>query len=231
MEISRNIESSPEISWPQILLDQIARNEGLILFSGTRQAEPLAVIKAVRRQHPGKKILVTQELASKAHSREIDEADILIYHGRCDKEAMLTLLDICEEGRLVVQIVMAPSVINATHKVMSALVGEGETHLLWRFVDQLSLMINQMQVTTTQDVAMTIHEMILGTPKIKYLLLEKKMSEIQNVLKESQEDRGMVSFNQVLLKLLIRRRIDLKAAFLKTRDPEHLDKLLKQVGV
>ncbi len=231
METSQDFESSLEASWPQILLDQIGRMEGLILFSGTRQAEPLAVIKAVRRQHPGKKIFITQTLESHVQSREFESADIIIYHGLCDRESMLTLLGICEEGRLVVQIVMAPSVISATHKVMTALVGQGETHLLWRFVDQLSLLVNQMQVVSTQGSALTIHEMILGTPKIKQLLLDKKMSEIETVLKESNEDRGMVSFNQVLLKLLIRRKIDLKAAFLKTRDPEHLDQLLKSVGV
>ncbi len=231
MEISQDLESALEISWPQILLDQIVRREGMIVFSGTRQAEPLAVIKAVRRQHPGQNILITQELESKTQGRELEHADIVIYHGACDKDSILSLLDLCEQGRLVIPIIMAPSVISATHKIMSVLVGEGETHLLWRFVDQLSLMINQMQVINTQGVFMTIHEMILGTPKIKQLLLEKKMSEIETVLKESQEDRGMVSFNQVLLKLLIRRKIDLKSAFLKTRDPEHLDELLKRVGV
>ena len=231
MEISHNIETVEEISWPQILLDQIARNEGMILFSGSRQAEPLAVIKAVRRQHPGKKIMITQELNSRVRSRELDEADIVIYHGRCEKDSFLALLDICEEGRLVIQVVMAPSVVSSIHKVMSALVGEGETHLIWRYVDQLSLMINQMQIAGLNDVLLTIHEMILGTPEIKKILLEKRISDLDRILKESQEDRGMVSFNQILMKLLIRRKIDLKSAFLKTRDPEHLDELLKKVGV
>ena len=231
MEISQNMETVSEISWPQILLDQLARSEGMILFSGTRQAEPLSVVKAVRRQHPDKKIIVLSELNSRVRSRELDEADIVVYHGHCEKDALLGLLDICEEGRLVVHILMAPSVVSAIHKVMSALVGEGETHLLWRYIDQLSLMVNQMQINSTLGAPLTIHEMILGTPQIKALLLNKRISEIEETLKESQEDRGMVSFNQVLLKLLIRRKIDLKAAFQKTRDPEHLDQLLKKVGV
>lgn len=229
MEI--NLEIAPEVSWPQILLDQIARLEGMILFSGSRQAEPLAVIKAIRRQHGDKKIAVAANLNSRVRSRELEEADIVIYHGLCEKDATLALLDLCEEGRLVVHIVMAPSVVSALHKVMSALVGEGEKHFLWRYVDQLSLMVNQMQVATVNESLMTIHEMILGTPEIKNLLLEKRISEIEQNLKDSPEDRGMVSFNQVLLKLLIRRRIDLKTAFQKTRDPEHLDLLLKRVGV
>ena len=46
-------------------------------------------------------------------------------------------------------ILMAPSVVSAIHKVMSVLVGEGENHLLWRYVDQLSLMVNQSRVSGT----------------------------------------------------------------------------------
>ncbi len=231
MEMTQRIETIEQTSWPQILLDQIARMEGLIMISGSRQADPLNVVKAIRRQHPDKKIIITDDLSAKKRNPELDNADIIIYHGRCEKEAMLAILDICEEGRLVVQILMAPSVVCGIHKVMTALSGSEETHLLWRYVDQLSIMINQMQINGIHDVAITAHEMILGTPQIKNLLLAKKISELEQGLKEGQEDRGMVSFNQVLLKLLIRRKIDLKVAFLKTRDPEHLDQLLKKVGV
>jgi twitching motility protein PilT len=223
--------SQNEVVWPQILLDQIERAEGIILFSGTRKSHPLEVVQAVTRKHPKKRTVVLDKLISKMRPRELEEADIVIYHGPCDHEALLSILDLSEEGRMVVHIVMAPSVISALHKIMSGLVGEAETHLLWRYVDQISLMMNQMHVLDINEQSLAIHEIVMGMPEIKTLILEKKIDEIEKSLKESHEDRGMVSFNQVLLKLLVRRKIDLKTAFLKTRDPENLDELLKKVGI
>ncbi|MGE5085298.1 MAG: hypothetical protein ACM3MG_03295 [Bacillota bacterium] len=45
------------------------------------------------------------------------------------------------------------------------------------------------------------------------------------------ENSGILTLNQSLLQHLIRRRIDLKTAFETSREPDHLDQLLKKVGI
>ena len=48
-------------------------------------------------------------------------------------------------------------------------------------------MVNQMQINSTLGAPLTIHEMILGTPQIKALLLDKRISEIEEFEKTIDE--------------------------------------------
>jgi twitching motility protein PilT len=213
-----------ETQWPEVFTDTVSRGAGLIVFSGTRESQMELMNDAIIQAKPRASIVSVEKINS-----NIKDADVVVYHGTCDTASTLELMNLAEEGRLVVQTVMAPSVISSLHKVFSQL--GAQPHLIWRYVDQLTLMLNQMKLKDLNNKEFIIHEVVLATPGIKKNLLSSQVDEIESVLKENKEDQGMVSFNQTLLKLLIRRKIDLKTAFQRTRDPENLDLLLKRVGI
>jgi Tfp pilus assembly pilus retraction ATPase PilT len=215
-----------EIHWPQIFSDSLERGEGLILFSGTRDSQLSALDATIVQKAPKARVISLEKSVSGAAAKD---ADIILYKGTCDAAATVDLINLAEEGRLVIQTVMAPSVVSSLHKVFSTL--GTQPHLIWRYVDQLTLILNQMRLTDINERDLFIHEIMLATPAIKRNLLNRNIEELDELLKENKEDLGMVSFNQTLLQLLIRRRINMKTAFLKTRDPENLDLLLKRVGI
>lgn len=215
-----------EAHWPQVFSDAIARGRGLILFSGTRESQVSLLDSSVALKNPKSKVIGLDRLPVNG---SLKDADIVIYRGPTDPASTLELINFAEEGRLVIQAVMSPSVVGSLHKVFSTL--NQDKHLIWRFVDQLALVLTQMKIKDINERDFFVHEVMLTTPAIKKCLLSKDVESLESQLKENTEDQGMVSLNQNLLKLLIRRRIDLKTAFLMTRDPENLDQLLKRVGI
>lgn len=210
-----------EWNWPQILVETLKNQSGLILLSGDRHSKLNDVHSLVAAD---KSVQTIEKFDPKVKIF----ADVIIYRGVVDSETISNLLELAEQGRLVVTIMMAPSTLSSLRKVLCYLQGR---HLLWRFVDQLQLVMSQMQVHGTKGEDLYVHELMLASPDVKKWLLSENLESLEQSLQETQDKKGIVSFNQAFLQLLIRRRIDIKTAFSKTRDPEHLDMLLKRMGV
>lgn len=229
MELMQECESNTQVVWPQAVQDCLQRQEGLILWSGTRHSRLGALELSLKNLSLNRVFSTDKHLGLRGS--EAQSADVVVYRGMCEMGSTMDLLHLSEEGRMVIQIVMAPSVISSLHKVLSVLQSEKNSHQLWRYVDQLQLMVNQVHLIDTHQRDFFAHEVVLGTPGVKKLLLDAQVSTIESQLRENAENQGMVSLNQILLQLMIRRKIDLKTAFLKTRDPDNLDSLLKRVGI
>jgi len=74
-------------------------------------------------------------------------------------------------------------------------------------------------------------EFLLMTPSIRNLIRENKLHQIPSMMQVGQENTGMVTMNQSLVNLLMKRKIDLKTAFAASPEPEQLDMLLKKAGI
>jgi twitching motility protein PilT len=74
-------------------------------------------------------------------------------------------------------------------------------------------------------------EFLLLTPGIRNLIREGKIHQISGMMQVGQERTGMVTMNQSLIHLLMRRKIDMKVAFEASPEPEQLDQMLKKAGI
>ena len=72
--------------------------------------------------------------------------------------------------------------------------------------------------------------MILN-PSIRNLIRENKLHQIYGMMQIGQDKSGMITLNQSLLGLVIKRKVDVRTAFMFSSDPEELDKMLKTAGV
>lgn len=74
-------------------------------------------------------------------------------------------------------------------------------------------------------------ELLLGDSEIQAAIREMDFGRVSSLMRTSAEKTGMRSLNQTLFQLLMKRKIELKAAFEASSEPEELDGLLKKVGI
>lgn len=73
-------------------------------------------------------------------------------------------------------------------------------------------------------------EFLVGSSQVQNLIRAGQWNELALVLRDSGEGSSMHSLNQSLVQLILRRKIDLKAGFAASPEPDQLDSMLKRVG-
>lgn len=198
---------------PQALRESTRRNTGLVVLVGNRFS----------------RITKTAEyLGQKLYAEKKTELDYEFV--RSDKSLDYVLGKV-ESGKLVYWIFDVPSILHALHLIEQMMGGPSVKNYAWRFADALNMMLSQVEVHSINPGEMVLlHEILLATPWVRKTLEEMDIKNIEDSLRSSTEDSGMTSMNHCLMQNLVRRKIDVRTAFETTRDPVHLDQILKKAG-
>lgn len=212
---------------PPVLLEAARRPQGLLLLTGTRFSSLDVTLKALIQAGGDRRVFQwdgRQECPA--------DADVVVCGGDPAPELLLQSLAFSEEGRLVILVQMCPTPLGGLRRLLSFDGGRGRGHVVDRLSDQLILLSGQMRLRSLQAGAWEeAREIILMTPAIRTAIRQEDLTVVEGLLKNGDETSGMVSFNQSLLQLLLRRKIDIKTAFEASWDPGHLDQILKKVGI
>lgn len=148
-----------------------------------------------------------------------------------DLDTIETALTVAETGHLVFGTLHTNSAIQTVSRLISVFdSGQRERiRTLLSFVLQ-GIICQQLLPTVGGGRALAM-EILVMTPGIRNLIREDKLHQIQSLMQTGQNKTGMMTMNQSLLTLLVRRKIDLKTAFGASPDPEELDALLKKAGI
>ena len=242
-----------ELSLPAVFMDTVQRRQGLILLAGpvhpfktNTLAQTLFKLNKEysfhaailsRQAFPGipeeKATFAYQGLAvaESAETGFFAGADVAVLHETVTAKLLALAMDLCDEGKMVLMTIASHSLMSALHRCLELLSQSPGNHALWRFADHLRLAIAQYSLPSTNQDTVLGFEMLLNTPQVKSWIAQSQMPALENILHSNQESNGVLGLNQSLLQLLIRRRIDIKQAFLATHDPDGLDQLLKKVGI
>jgi len=74
-------------------------------------------------------------------------------------------------------------------------------------------------------------EVLIPNPAIRNLIREDKLHQVYSQMQMGQSQTAMMTMNQSLMSLLVRRQISMKVAFEASPDPEELDGMLKKAGL
>lgn len=211
---------------PQVVVENLSRPHGLIVLTGVRGSGLETTLESVE------KIVAPRRVHRWSDDRAIPkETEVVIFEGDLEAPRFHKLLSWSEEGRVVVVAQRCPSPVSALRRIFSLPFGEGRRHVVARLAEQVLLLSGQMRLAALQGGEEEAREVVLVTPGIRRALEEEDVTAVDDLLRAGDEASGTVSFNQSLLQLLLRRRIDIKTAFEATRDPVHLDQILKKVGI
>jgi len=246
--------SGSDVPVPSVLTDICIRPQGLVLLVGNRFSKVEETFEVLQKrwvdQEKRQGVLVLREghegtpqssfeirtyqnfLAPQDKNKNLlKQASVLIFENVQNQEEVRNAINLYEEGRTVIVHVSAPSLLSALHRVYGLAEQSHDSHLVWRLVDGLVLLVSQTRIANPHKEAAFAHEIVLVSPEVKQCLWSAQLSAFEELMKNAHENSGVVTLNQSLLQLLIRRKIEIKTAFEVSRDPVDLDHMLKKVGL
>lgn len=237
---------------PQVLVESCTQRQGIVLIVGNRFAQINKVLESMKKRweqsHEGMHLFVTRDenseleknnfqitsyenLSESKTRKKVNESSVVVFEDIQFEDELSTVANLCESGRLVVAHVNTHSITSAMHRIFGLALQTQNPHLLWRIIDGFNLLYSQTRIVNSKMESVFTNEIVLASSEVKKCLWLGNLNEFEDLMKNSGENSGIVTMNQSLLQLIIRRRIEIKTAFEISRDPDDLDHLLKKVGV
>ena len=148
-----------------------------------------------------------------------------------DLETIEAALLTAETGHLVFATLHTNSAIQTINRIVSVFPGEQQERIRVLLSFVLQAVVSQRLLPSIQGGRVAAIEFLQLSPNIRHLIRENKLHQVPAMMQVGQERTGMVTMNQSLLNLLLKRRIDVKTAFSASPEPEQLDQLMKKAGI
>lgn len=158
------------------------------------------------------------------------DPDVVLLGEMRDLETIEAALVTAETGHLVFATLHTNSAIATINRVVSVFPAEQQERVRVQLSFTLQAVISQRLLPALGGGRVVACEFLLMTPGIRNLVREGKLHQIESMMQVGQEKSGMVTMNQQLVQLVLRRRIDLRTAFEASPHIEQLEKMLKQAG-
>jgi twitching motility protein PilT len=188
--------------------------------------------------HPHKNCIVNQrevgaDTGSYADAMKYmlrQDPDVVLLGEMRDLETIEAALVTAETGHLVFATLHTNSAIATINRVVSVFPAEQQDRVRVQLSFTLQAVISQRLLPALGGGRVIACEFLLMTPGVRNLVREGKLHQIESLMQVGQEKSGMVTMNQCLVQLVLRRRIDLRTAFEASPNLEQLEKMLKQAG-
>lgn len=147
-----------------------------------------------------------------------------------DLESMEAALKIAETGHLVFATMHTNSAYQTINRFLSVF-SEDEYK---KVCDQLSTVLNAVlsqRLIPSNTGLVPVCEFLKMNVGMRSLIREGKMHQISGMMELGQNKSKMLTMNQSLANLILKRKIDMDTGFKYSPDPEGLDSLLKKRGI
>ena len=148
--------------------------------------------------------------------------DVILIGEMRDAETVNAALDATETGHLVMSTLHTVNAPQTVDRILSFFEGTQQKQVLHRLGDNLAGVLSQRLVPRTGGKGMIpAFELMVSTPHVRELLLAGDTAELARVI-DTGTERGLVSFNQCLRRLVKSQRVDLNDALAASDRPEEL---------
>lgn len=159
------------------------------------------------------------------------DPDVCVMGELRDLETIEAALNICETGHLVFATLHTNSAISTITRMVNVFPAEQQDRVRTQLSLSLNTVVSQRLIPAIQGGMCAAMEILVMNPSVRNLVREDKLHQVYGMMQIGQDKTGMVTMNQSLLKLVLKRKIDVRQAFFYSADPEELDKMLKSAGV
>jgi twitching motility protein PilT len=148
--------------------------------------------------------------------------DVILIGEMRDAETVNAALDATETGHLVMSTLHTVNAPQTVERILSFFPAEQHVQVRQRIADNLAGVLSQRLVPRTGGKGMIpAFELMVSTPHVRELLMEGKTGEIGRVIDQGTE-RGLISFNMCLRRLVQERKVELNDALAASDRPEEL---------
>ncbi len=243
---------------PQVVTEVVNYPSGLVLVTGPtgsgKSTTIAALIDKINRENRGHIITLEDPIeyvhphkSSIVNQREIgvdtvsyrsalkhllrQDPDVCMMGELRDLETIDAAMNMCETGHLVFATLHTNSAISTINRVVNVFPAEQQDRVRTQLAMTLNAIICQRLLPSIKGGQVAAMEVLIMSPNIRNLIRENKLHQVYGMMQVGQDKSGMMTLNQALVQLVLKRKIDVRSAFMNSADPEELDKLLKAAGV
>lgn len=159
------------------------------------------------------------------------DPDVCLLGELRDLETIEAAMTLAETGHLVFATLHTNNAIQTISRLVGVFPSDQQDRVRAQLSFVLRAVVSQRLVQSLKGDLVVANEILIMNPNICNLVRENKMHQVYGMMQVGQDQTGMRTLNQSLLKLVLKRKIDLANAFASSSDPDELDRLLKQKGV
>jgi twitching motility protein PilT len=243
---------------PQIVTDVVNFPTGLVLVTGPtgsgKSTTIAALVDKINRErrshiitledpieyvHPHKSCIVNQRevgidtVSYRSALKHVlrQDPDICVMGELRDLETVEAALNICETGHLVFATLHTNSAIGTITRIVNVFPSDQQERVRTQLSLSLQQIVSQRLIPGPKGGMVAAIEVLVLNSSVRNLIREDKLHQVYGMMQIGQDKTGMITLNQSLLKLVLKRKIDVRQAFYNSTDPEELDKMLKAAGV
>ena len=243
---------------PRNVSDIVNQPTGLILVTGPtgsgKSTTIAALIDKINRErrshiitledpieyvHPHKSCIVNQRevgvdtVSYRSALKHVlrQDPDICMLGELRDLETIEAALNICETGHLVFATLHTNSAISTITRMVNVFPSDQQDRVRTQLSLTLNTVVSQRLIPAAKGGMALALEVLMMNPNIRNLVRENKLHQVYGMMQIGQDKTGMVTLNQSLLQLVIKRKVDVRTAFMFSSDPEELAKMLNTAGV
>lgn len=159
------------------------------------------------------------------------DPDVCLIGELRDLETIEAALNVAETGHLVFATVHTNSAISTISRILNVFPPEQQERIRVQLSLTLNAVISQRLLPGREGGVHAAAEILILNSSIRNLIREDKLHQIYGMMQVGQNKSGMVTLNQSLVNLILKRKIEVKDAFDESHDIEELDHLLKKAGI
>ena len=159
------------------------------------------------------------------------DPDVVVMGELRDLETIEAALTIAETGHLVFATLHTNSAVATVNRIVALFEGAQQERVRTQLSFVLNAIIAQKLMPSKQGGLILVSEVMVLNPSIRNLIRDNKLHQVYGMMQLGQEKTGMQTMNQCLFDFVMKRKIDIRQAFMVSPDPEELDKMLKKAGI
>jgi len=253
-----NIMPLEELGLPKVVAELCERPRGLVLVTGptgsgksttlasmidrinTRHRSHIVTIEdPIEFLHPHKNCLVNQrEVGSDTQGftkalRHIlrQDPDVVLIGEMRDLETIEAALTIAETGHLCFATLHTTSAIGSINRIIDVFPSHQQSQVRAVLSFVLEGVVSQTLIPRASGAGQVlVAEVMIPTPAIRNLIREDKLHQIYSQMQIGQTKHGMVTMNQGLCELFVKRLITLDDAMSRSSDIDELKTLINSAS-
>lgn len=157
-----------------------------------------------------------------------EDPDVCLVGEMRDKETIITALHTAETGHLVLSTLHTNTAFDAVERIVGVFGGEEKSLIRNQLSNSLRAILCQRLLPTMDGRGRILcYEVMYATVGVRNLIREGKQHQLYSLMLTQQQE-GMVTFNQCLARLVKSNQISIETALDSTTMPKELEMLIKK---
>ena len=157
-----------------------------------------------------------------------EDPDVCLVGEMRDKETIITALHTAETGHLVLSTLHTNTAFDAVERIVGVFGGEEKSLIRNQLSNSLRAILCQRLLPTMDGKGRILcYEIMYATVGVRNLIREGKQHQLYSLMLTQQQE-GMVTFNQCLARLVKSNQISIETALDSTTMPKELEILIKK---